>query len=165
MTRQLLLIANEQAATAFLWERGQCRERIDFSRDSHGMAAFGELLDATGELPVRIAFDCVDEEFRSEVVPRVIGSARRELLQRRRQQAFLNPAYSVTVPQGRDPDSKRSERVLFAALTDSDLIDPWLAVIAERELPLAGIYSVSLLSRHLYRWLRIADRYSLLLFR
>ena len=165
MARQLLLIANDEAATTFLWEGGRCRERIDFPRDAGGAAGFGELLDATGELPVRIAFDSVDEEFQSEVVPRVIGSARRELLQRRRQQAFLNAAYSVTVPQGRDPDSKRSERVLFAALTDSEVIDPWLAVIAERGLPLAGIYSVSLLSRHLYRWLRMSDRYSLLLFR
>lgn len=165
MSRQLLLIAGEETASAFLWEGGQCRDRIDFPRNPPGQQAFGELLDAIGEVPLRIAFDCVDEEFQSETVPRVMGSARRELLQRRLQQTFLNPAYSVAIRQGGDPNTKHADQVLFAALTDAEIVDPWLTVIAERQLPLAGIYSVSLLSRQLHRWLGISDRYSLLLFR
>ena len=165
MSRQLFLIAGEETASAFLWEHGQCRDRIDFPRNPSGQQAFGELLDAIGEAPLRIAFDCVDEEFQSETVPRVMGSARRELLQRRLQQTFLNPAYSVAIRQGGDPNTKHADQVLFAALTDAEIVDPWLTVIAERQLPLAGIYSVSLLSRQLHRWLGISDRYSLLLFR
>ncbi len=165
MTRQLLVVASENGVATFLWDGRRCRERVDFSPDDAGLNGFRELLEATGELPVRVAFDSVDEEFQFEVVPRVMGSARAELLQRRRQQAFMNPAYSVTVPQGRAPGVKHSEQVLFAALTDSAVVDPWLEVIAEQGVPLVGVYSASQLSVHLYRLLDLQDSYALLLFR
>ena len=51
--------------------------------------------------------------------------------------------------QGREKEGRRDDKILYLALTNPGLLRPWLDPIRRRKVPLAGIYSLSLLSASL----------------
>ena len=93
--------------------------------------------------------DFVEEDFRVETIPYVAGTARRQLLARKYDQAYRNTPYRTSVSLGREdsntraPDSKRrDEQVLLMALTNSAAIDTWLEVMHAQRARVRGIHSL-----------------------
>jgi hypothetical protein len=157
-TNKILLYVAASHATAALWrvpfffpsaragKLAQCRT---LGNDESGWAAFNEMLMSHPGTPVYVVVDSVEEDYRYEALPHAGPRARREMVARKLKQAFRNNPFCAALAQGREPGKRRDDRFLFAALTNPDLLRPWLEIIATRQSPLGGAYLSSTVSRAL----------------
>ncbi|HMW48129.1 MAG TPA: hypothetical protein PKC70_07520, partial [Cellvibrionaceae bacterium] len=74
---------------------------------------------------------------------------RQALLARLLDRLHRGEPYVHVLPLGRSREGRRDDVLLVSALTNSELLSPWLAPLLEREIPLAGIWSLPLLSAKL----------------
>jgi len=141
---------------------GTPREPIEFRADEEGLASFAAYLEQPWKDPVYVLVDFVEEEFREEDVPHVFGADRQALVRTKLARLFRDPTYSHAEFQGRAADGRRDDRVLFTALIRPDLLAPWMGLLSKNKTPVAGVYSLPLVSRELLRALKLESRYLLL---
>jgi hypothetical protein len=126
------------------------------------LAAFQRLLLRHSGCPVLLVLDSVDEDYRLEVLPHIQGAARTQMLARKLKQVFRNAAFTGAWRQNRETEGRRDDRYLFAALTESDWLKPWLAAIEIARTPLSGITLLALACQSLLKQLRIREPHALL---
>lgn len=127
-----------------------------------GLQRFSSLLAQHGRLPVTLIVDSVDEDYRLETLPHVLGRARQELLTRKLRQIFRNAPYSAAIQQGRDSEGRRDDRYLMVSLTDSEWLHPWVAEIRKHNVPFAGMTLMSLAAENVLKRLRVSAPHVLL---
>ena len=133
-----------------------------FRADEDGLTQFAQYLQSTPPDPVSLLVDVVEEEFREETVPHVMGTDRRALLRNKKTRLFRDATYSYAMLQGRESEGRRDDRVLFTALIRPDMLAPWLGQLARLKIPLTGIYSLPLLSEMLLKKLKVSGSHVLL---
>ena len=144
------------------WSGGELLEPLWFGADEDGLTEFALYLTHAPHDPVYLLVDVVEEEFREESIPHVMGNDRRSLIRTRLNRLFRDPTYSYAVVQGRDTDGRRDDQVLFTALIRPDLLSPWIGQIAKHKIPLAGIYSLPIVSETLIKRLPVDSDHALL---
>ena len=122
-----------------------------FEADEGGRAEFARYLERFPGDVTHVVADVVEEEFREETVPHVLAWERRALLRSRAARAFPGARYLHAARLGREPDGRRDDRVRFSAITRPETLAPWLAPMAERGVPLAGIHSPAMLTAALLK--------------
>ncbi|MHB1591107.1 MAG: hypothetical protein ACYCTW_06195, partial [Sulfuricella sp.] len=154
--RQLLYLTNNQL-TAYRWERGSLSSGHTFPNDETGWAAFSLHLAGSQNTPTYLLADLIEEDFQLGNLPHVLGRSRRTLVQRRLGQLYRDTPYRQAIQQGREEHGRKDDRMLFSALTNVELLKPWLDAILKQKAPLAGIYSPALLSAALIKKLGLAS--------
>ena len=144
------------------WSGGELLEPLWFGADEDGLTEFALYLTHAPHDPVYLLVDVVEEEFREESIPHVMGNDRRSLIRTRLNRLFRDPTYSYAVVQGRDTDGRRDDQVLFTALIRPDLLSPWIGQIAKHKIPLAGIYSLPIVSESLIKRMPVDSDHALL---
>ena len=144
------------------WKGGRFVEQFVFAGDEQGLSQFSRYLESSDLDPVSLLVDVVEEEFREETVPHVLGGDRKSLLNTRKSRLFRDATYTYANVQGREADGRRDDRVLFSSLIRPDLLAPWLGHIARLKVPLTGIYSLPLLSELLLKPLNLNSSHALL---
>ena len=122
-----------------------------FEADEGGRAEFARYLERFPGDVTHVVADVVEEEFREETVPHVLAWERGALLRSRAARAFPGARYLHAARLGREPDGRRDDRVRFSAITRPETLAPWLAPMAERGVPLAGIHSPAMLTAALLK--------------
>ena len=104
--------------------------------------------------------DLVDEDFRVETIPYVAGTARRQLLARKYDQAYRNTPYRASISLGREesnarsPESeRRDERVLLMGLTNQQAMNAWLEVMYEERAQVRGVHPLPVVTDWINRYL------------
>lgn len=120
-----------------------------FQNNEADIAAFTQYLQLNFEVPLFILVDSVHEEYRHITLPHVVGKDRQDLLTHRKKRFFEHTPYSHAAVQGREKQGRGDDKVLFSAITNPDLFKPWIDLINQTKAPLAGIYSMPLLSEFL----------------
>jgi len=113
-----------------------------FDTTEAGMRHFDRYLRETPPVTTFLLVDVVQEEYRQDVIPHVSGPDQRALITRKRQQFFRDTPYFHTEIQGREEKNRRDDIVLFTALTNPILVQPWVKLLMENRVPLAGICSL-----------------------
>jgi hypothetical protein len=90
------------------------------------------------------------------------GSDQAAVVARRLAQIYRSTTFRDAIIQGREDEGRRDDRVLYHAITNAELIKPWLAVLEKHEVPLEGIYSVPVLSGRLLKALDVFFPHTLL---
>lgn len=157
MTAKIIVCVTSHQALATVFQHGKSSLCQSFQVDEAGRRAFGELLKAHPEVPVYLMVDSVEEDYHTEVLPHVVGHVRQELLQRKLKQAYRGMSYCAAWPQGRESDKRRDDRYLFAALTNTDPLQPWLDVLRALGAPLAGVYLLPMVTQVVVERLRLAE--------
>lgn len=134
----------------------------EFPSSEEGIQRFSGLLSRYRRTPITLVADSVDEDYRLETLPHVMGRARRELLSRKLKQIFRNAPYSAAIPQGRIGEGRRDDRYLMVSLADSEWLHPWVATIRNLGAPFAGLTLLSLAAENLLGRLKIRDPHVLL---
>ena len=155
MADKLLISVSASQVSAARWRDGRLNECSVFTNDETGLAAFNDHLAQVPPLPVHMMVDAVEEDYRFESLPHSFGSDRSEMVGRKLKQHYRNTPYSSARIQGRDNDKRRDDRYLFCALTNPELIAPWLQAVTGRELPVAGIYLMPTVSVGLIEKLKL----------
>ena len=146
--RRIFLVSGETLA-AYHWRRGGSAPPIRFESNAEGLERFSAHVAELPTEPVHVLVDFVEEEFREDSLPRLIGPERRALIQARRKRLFRDPTWGCSLHRGRIRDGAREDRILFTALTRPEILTPWLDVIARNRVPLAGVHSLPLLTERL----------------
>ena len=154
MRKQLLYLTNN-ALTVRLWQRGRLSEGIEFHNDAQGWAALSDYLSAYRQVPVYLLMDLIEEDFQRDTIPHVLGKTRQNLIERRLLQLYRDTPYRHASRQGREKTGRKDDVMLFNALTNPALINPWVDAIAQQQVPIAGIFSCALLSELLFKKLAL----------
>lgn len=161
-TRRLLLL-DPAGLTAYRWAGGAIVEDQHFTKNNEGIAAFGHyVLQEHGSI-FTVVTDLTDESFQVETVPFVRGADREALLQRRLSQYYFSTPYSVAISLGREASGRRDEKVLFAALTTSPELEPWMAALRQASVQLAALYAMPQAISVLAKQLRLNEGHHLVL--
>lgn len=149
MTTKILLNVSARHVTMGVFSQRRLSAVQSFANDESGSAAFGRLLAAHPRTPVYLMADVVEEDFRSETLPHVVGRARTEMVARKLAQYFRAAPYRAAWRQGRAHGKRRDDQYLFLALSGGDLLRPYLELVEARRAPLAGIYLLPVVSQAL----------------
>lgn len=149
MSATLLLNLSAQRVTFGVFARGRLGSVASHPNDGTAAAAFAALLDAHPGRPVRVMLDVVEEDFRCESLPHVLGRAREEMTARKLTQYFRTAPYRAACRQGRLEGPRRDDQYLFVAVTNGDLLRPYLDLIEARRAPLAGVWLLPVVSQAL----------------
>ncbi|RPJ46230.1 MAG: hypothetical protein EHM16_10065 [Betaproteobacteria bacterium] len=140
MANKLLLCISVNGATAARWKRGRLHDCEVFTNDDAGIAAFREFAAGSRGAPAFIIVDAVEEDYRFETLPHATGSDRAQMVERKLRQYYRGSPYSAASLIGRDSSKRRDDRFLFSALTNPEVVTPWLNALVEAELPIGGVY-------------------------
>ncbi|MDO8263856.1 MAG: hypothetical protein Q7T21_11625 [Gallionella sp.] len=150
MKNTLLLFLSASQLHAQFMAGGKIATQRDFPNSSSGQEEFAGFLKAV-TCPAYLLVDLIEEDFRQETVPHLIGSKRTALLQRKLDQFYRgSPFHQATLLQ-RQKSGRRDDDMLFSALTNPSLITPWLNIMLAQKIRLAGIYSVPQISAPLVK--------------
>jgi len=120
--------------------------RREFAVSGAGVAEFERYLLGLEAMPVHIFTDLAEEDFRLDTIPHVGARDREAILARKLAQIFRNTPYRHAFLQGREPEGRRDDRVFYTAITNPELLRPWLEMMEKMHVPLAGIHSAAVFS-------------------
>jgi len=155
MAAKLLLCISADQATVAVWRKRALTACSRFNNDEQGWAAFSNYLRAARGLPVYIMVDTVDEDFRFETLPHARGRERMQMVGRKLKQLYRGTPYFSWSLEERATGRRRDDRYLFTALTDPDVLGPWLKAIEFNGLPVAGLYPLAMVSISVVERLRL----------
>lgn len=136
--------------------------RRDFDLSGGDAAQFEPYLATLPGEPLQILTDLAEEDFRLDTVPHVGPRDRNAILARKLAQIFRNTPFRHAVVQGREPEGRRDDRVLYTAITNPEVLRPWLDAIERLRVPLGGIYSAAVFSSALLQALNLLFPHTLL---
>jgi len=160
--RRLLYLSAHQL-TACLWHAGQLTDEGSFDATEDGRARFARHLASNRKSLFWLLANVADEGFHIEKIPFLRGDDRQAVIARKLGQHFFSAMLTTSLSLGYEKSRRKDERVLLAALTNNGFFAPWLDVLANSGVALAGVHSVSMLGSSLLRKLAVADERCLLL--
>ena len=126
-----------------------------FTRNEAGYVQLRKALAGPDTRPVSLLVDLIEEEFHEEFLPHAYGRDRARLQERHANKLFRATPFRYSRITGRLKEGRRDSRVLFSALTNRDTVEPLLDLLNELCIPLAGIYSLPLITHHLVKYLPV----------
>lgn len=154
MPRRFLVFVTAEQVSSHLWEGDRLVTERTYPSTDEGRAAFEGFLQRHGTEPIPLLTDLVEEDYRFESVPHLVGPDRGNLFARKLEQYYRTTPYRHASVVGREAEGRHDDRVVFSALTNPALIDPWVEMMGRAGAPLRGVYSVPLVSRELIAGLR-----------
>jgi hypothetical protein len=143
---KLLVCVSALQASVAHWRGGKIAQLEQFAHDERGLADFRQFLTPHSNVPVYMMVDAVEEDYRFETLPHSSGRDRGQMVARKLRQHYRNTPYIGAWLQGRESDKRRDDRYLFSALTNPDIPEDWLKIVAAQELPLAALYLLPMIS-------------------
>ena len=151
MARKLVLCSSTSHLTAGIWT-GRRLDRVHrFEDTERDQQAFANFLTAAHGVPAYLMADTVDEDYRFETLPHASGKDRRDMIERKLKQLYRSTPFYGSSLQDREDSKRRDDRYLFAALTNPETLNPWLRILTESGLPIAGIFPVPMVSLSLIK--------------
>lgn len=148
-TRVLLVGADR--AILYLFEAGEMAQAYIFKADEAGLGSFSRAIGDLVPAPICVLVDIVEEEYRQDTIPHVGGADRKAVLQRKYARLFRGTSYHYALRQGRESEGRKDDRVLLTAITRPEIVSPWVDILVEHKVPVAGIYSLPILSEKLLK--------------
>lgn len=140
------------------WKGKELTGTSSFEPTELGLDSFRAYLQQTENIPGNFLVDVIEEDFRNEKVPHVGSKDRKSVISRlidRYYRSSQNYCYSEII--GRDKSGRKDDTVVIGAMTNPQLIQPWLSIIDECEVPLSGIWTLPLISKHLLKTLKATN--------
>lgn len=149
MAKAYLIFVTAERVSGHLWQDNRIVEESVFAEGEAGAREFSRAVSAHGGRPIAVLTDVVEEDYRFEHVPHVMGPERSSLFGRKLEQYYRSTPFRHAGVQGREGEGRRDDRVLFSALTNPAQLTPWLDLAEKLQVPLRGIYSAPLISQAL----------------
>jgi len=125
-----------------------------FADNNEGLDAFDTYLAEHPEQPSAVLLDVIEEVFVADSIPKLTGGDRRALLARRAERKFPRTPFRMSTFAGRKGPSGGEDTAVHSAVSNHELLECWLQLIARHKVPLRGIYSVPLLAAEMLPRLR-----------
>ena len=146
MSDRHLLYFTSGRAVLYRWSHARLTAEEAFSNSEEGAAEFGQYISSRRLGLFYLLADVVEEDFHQDTIPYVRGADRKALIDRKLAQRYRDTSLSLVLSGGTEKTQRRDERILFSSFTNTQQFQPWLAALRDRELAVAGVYSVALLT-------------------
>ncbi len=126
-----------------------------FEPTESGLDQFRHYLLQTKNISGKFLVDVIEEDFRNEKIPHVGSNDRKAVINRlidRYYRSSQDYCYSEVIT--REKQGRKDDIVLLGAMTNPQLIHPWLAIIDECEVPLSGIWTLPIVSKKLLKTIK-----------
>lgn len=161
MPRHFLYLTNARMVS--LTTRGKrIVMRREFAVSGAGAAEFERHLASVAAIPTHLFADLAEEEIRLDTIPHVGARDRDAVLARKLSQIFRNTPYRHAILQGRETEGRRDDRVVYAAVTNPEVLRPWVDALERLRVPLEGIHSSAVFSAVLLEELDLLFPHALL---
>lgn len=154
-TKRIALIAAD-GLSVFVLYKGQLHHDAKFSDEDIGHANFRNYLAERAPTPITLLVDSVAEDFLVESLPHVSYYDRKGFLNRKAEGHFRGLEYRSSSIVGRESAGRKNDKVLFSALTKNQIIEPWIRVMLQEEIPIQGITTPA------FALCKVAEHYKLL---
>jgi len=134
-----------------------------FVAGADGLDEFRAYLQESSQLRSVMLVDVIEEEFSVDSIPKLGWRDRKALIERRLQRKFPRSPFRLSHYQGGRNSEDNAQNVMYSAITNPELLDPWLQEIAAQRTPLSGIQSVPMMAAALLSRMRKADGNALLM--
>lgn len=137
------------------WKGKKLVGTSSFEPTESGLEKFRSYLSQTEKLPGKFLVDVIEEDFRNEKIPHVGSKDRKAVISRlvdRFYRSSKNYSYSEVI--GREKTGRKDDIVLLGAMTNPQLIQPWITILDECEVPLSGIWTLPLVSKNLLKTIK-----------
>ncbi len=134
------------------WKGRQLVGTSSFEPTEVGLNKFRNYLQETENIPGKFLVDVIEEDFRSEKIPHVGSTARKAVISRlidRFYRSSQEYCYSEII--GREKEGRKDDVVLLGAMTNPQLIQPWLSILDECKTPLCGIWTLPIISKKILK--------------
>lgn len=158
--KHFLYLTNDKLIT-LIWKSGRMVSRDVFQVGEANSKQFRDYLLKHREVPTYLVADLIEEDFRLDTMPHLRGGDADTVLSRKLGQLYRATTFSHAIVQDREPEGRRDDKVLYHAITNPDLLTPWLAALETSEVPVAGVYSSPVLSVHLLNQLDTIPNHAL----
>ena len=153
-SRHFLYLTNARLVS-LATRRGRIIARREFAASGAGAAEFDRYIAGMNDVMTYLFTDLAEEDFRLDTIPHVGGRDREAIVNRKLAQIFRSTPYRYALPQGRESEGRRDDRVLYTAIANAevmtflDTLHPLLSEIQGRSLDHRGDTSISLLAAHI----------------
>lgn len=154
MTIRRLFYVTQDSLAIWKASRSTLREEIRFQSSDEGFRLFSAYLQRTPQELSMMVVDVIEEEFVTDTIPKLSSGDRKGLVSRRLSKRFPRTPYKLAIYQGRSANSSDETNVLYSAITNHELVDPWLEIVSRCRTPLVDVCSVPLLGADLLREFR-----------
>lgn len=161
MQKHFLYLTNDKLI-ALIWKGGTIVERDVFGSTELAMSDFTQYISRHQAISTYIITDLIGEDFRLDTVPHLRGGDLEAVIGRKLAQLYRASPFRHGIVQGREPEGRRDDKVLYHAVTNPEILKPLLAAIEHAEIPLEGIYSSAVLSGKLLEALNSFSQHTLL---
>ena len=128
MSKHFLYLTNTRLVSLVAQGR-RIVSRREFAVSGAGASAFENYLGTMANVPTHLFTDLAEEDFRLDTIPHVGSRDRDAILNRKLSQIFRNTPYRHALLQGREADGRRDDRVFYTAITNPEVLRPWLEII------------------------------------
>ncbi len=161
MAKHFLYLTNDKLV-ALVWNSGAIVGRETFTVNDAGSPEFTAYIVKHRMAPTWIVTDLIEEDFRLDTVPHLRGGDQEAVLARKLGQVYRSTNYRHAIVQGREEEGRRDDKVLLHAITNPELLKPWLDALERAQVPLEGVFSSPVLSGKLLKDLDVFFPHSLL---
>lgn len=137
------------------WKGRSLAGSSSFEPTDEGLAKFRSYLQQTEKIPGKFLVDVIEEDFRNESIPHVGARDRKAVVSRLLDRYYRSSQeFSYSEIIGRTRKGRKDDIVLLGAMTNPQLIRPWLNIIDECEVPLSGIWTLPIVSKKLLKTIK-----------
>ncbi|MEO1201534.1 MAG: hypothetical protein AAFX10_02425, partial [Pseudomonadota bacterium] len=116
-----------------------------FSDSDTGLREFEEYIAGGAAVPALILVDVIEEVFAQDTIPKLGARDRVALTSRRLERKYPRTPYRLAAV-GRKTREDGGHDVTFCAISNHELVDPWVDILVRHKVPLIGIFSVPLMA-------------------
>ena len=138
-TRRIFYVTQDEL---FVWRanRGAFEQQSRYPTTDSGFRDFAAFLRKNADEPSLILVDVIEEEFAAGTIPKLPLRDRNALIERRLARKYSRTPYRLGHYQGKGRPPQTEHEVLYSAVSNHELIGPWLEMLAAQQTPLVGIF-------------------------
>lgn len=127
------------------WRNNKLVDTVMFRKSCEDVQLLQQYLSFGVKRPVRLIVDLIEEEFKTERIPQLRGSERRNVINRLLDRHYRDIDYITVRSNGILKAARKEEELLICSLVNSDNVHYWLNILEDHEVPISGIFSAPLL--------------------
>ncbi len=135
--------------TVWAQDKPASEQSAMFADNDEGLVEFERYLSGQADRPSIVLLDVIEEEFAVDSIPKLGFRDRKSLLQRRLERKFPRTPFRLSLHHGKKLSGGGESMVVHSAISNHDLLDPWLQIVMRCKTPLKGVYSVPLMGADL----------------
>lgn len=126
-----------------------------FENADAGLELFKQYIAASPKDVIQLLVDFSDEEFNKETVPSVSIFEKKALLDRLLKRRYRDFKYHHAHFLERVKDQRKEDVYTVIGAHQDPLLDKWITLLHEQEVPMAGLWTTSLISGHYAKHLNL----------